>query len=350
MRAQSNRRFMIDPDMYHQLISKRRLGDNVSKRSDLNDVAITPGVTGSEDFLLRLPHTIWGYDLEEHTWHNLFVSGLTQVTWARDTFTRLVLPQDAKELLFAMATSPSEKNGVTQGPNRTGQLLLLHGGPGTGKTLVAETMAEMTERPLYRIRGGDLGTDPEKLEQHFRSISYMCNEWDCVVLLDDADVFLERRALQDLQRNALFLIFFRCLVYFSGTVILTTTRIGTFDEAILSRCQLVINLPSLDEASRKIIWRNLIEMAKEDEIVGSDQLGDMVNEIMEEASKGMRLNGMEIKNMVKMAKLLARSQDTPVAQRHFLAVIRNSRDFSKYLRDLNGGREEEEIARRDRVR
>jgi SpoVK/Ycf46/Vps4 family AAA+-type ATPase len=232
-----------------------------------------------------------------------------------------------------MASSLNERNEII--PSRTGQLLLLHGAPGTGKTLVAETMAEMTERPLYRIRGSNIGTDATKLEENFRAISHMCNEWGCVVLLDDADVFLERRNVADLQRNSLFLIFLRCLDYFTGTIILTTTRVGAFDETILSRCQLVVHLPSLDDASRKLIWRNLIETAKSDDIVDSNQLDDMVDDIME-ASQGMRLNGLEIRNMVKMAKLLARSQDSPLSRFHFIAVMRNSRDFSKYLHQING--------------
>ena len=32
-----------------------------------------------------------------------------------------------------------------------GLIVLLHGGPGTGKTLTAESIAELVERPLYRV-------------------------------------------------------------------------------------------------------------------------------------------------------------------------------------------------------
>jgi SpoVK/Ycf46/Vps4 family AAA+-type ATPase len=151
----------------------------------------------------------------------LFVSGIANVTWAKDSFKELVLPQDVKDLLAAMVTSPRYWAGDSgTSTKRPGQFLLLHGAPGTGKSLAAEALAELAERPLYRISGSNIGTDATQIEQHFRSISHMCNKWDCVVLFDDADVFLESRSMQDLQRNAVFLTFLRCLDFFSGMVIL----------------------------------------------------------------------------------------------------------------------------------
>jgi hypothetical protein len=46
-----------------------------------------------------------------------------------------------------------------------GLLILLHGGPGTGKTLTAESIAETQERPLYRITCGDVGIEPTEVEK-----------------------------------------------------------------------------------------------------------------------------------------------------------------------------------------
>jgi hypothetical protein len=40
--------------------------------------------------------------------------------------------------------------------------------------------------------------------------------FNLVVLLDEADVFLEQRTLQDLQRNALVSVFLRVLEYYDG--------------------------------------------------------------------------------------------------------------------------------------
>lgn len=63
-----------------------------------------------------------------------------------------------------------------------------------------------------------------------------------VVLLDEADVFLEERDMKDLNRNALVSVFLRALEYYNGIVILTSNRVGTFDEAFKSRIQLALHL------------------------------------------------------------------------------------------------------------
>ena len=65
--------------------------------------------------------------------------------------------------------------------------------------------------------------------------------WPCtpscdtsILLLDEADVFLERRSPENLTRNGLVSVFLRKLEYYEGIVFLTTNRVSHFDEAILS--------------------------------------------------------------------------------------------------------------------
>ena len=74
--------------------------------------------------------------------------------------------------------------------------------------------------------------------------------WNCVVLLDEADVFLEQRGLEDLNRNALVSAFLRVVEYFEGILILTTNRVGTCDEAFKSRIQLALHYPPLSEEQK----------------------------------------------------------------------------------------------------
>uniref|UniRef100_A0A4E9E9S0 ATPase AAA-type core domain-containing protein n=1 Tax=Gibberella zeae TaxID=5518 RepID=A0A4E9E9S0_GIBZA len=77
-----------------------------------------------------------------------------------------------------------------------------------------------------------------------------------VVLLDESDMFLEQRSLVNLERNALVSVFLRVLEYYDGILILTSNRVGIFDEAFKSRIQLNLRYKTLDRAQRKQIWKN----------------------------------------------------------------------------------------------
>ncbi|KAH8722459.1 P-loop containing nucleoside triphosphate hydrolase protein, partial [Phaeosphaeriaceae sp. PMI808] len=137
-----------------------------------------------------------------------------------------------------------------------GLIILLHGGLGTGKTFTAESVAEMAEKPLFRVTCGNLGTKPEEVEKYLESVFHLSKIWGCVVLLDEADVFLEQRTLNDLERNALVSVFLRVLEYYEGILILTSNRVGTFDEAFKSRIQLSPHYENLNKAQRQKIWKN----------------------------------------------------------------------------------------------
>lgn len=105
-----------------------------------------------------------------------------------------------------------------------GVVFLLHGPPGTGKTLTAESVSEFLKRPLYSVSVGELGTDCKSLEKALSEVLEVATRWNAVILLDEADIFLERRTLQDVTRNALVGIFLRLLEYHTGVLFLTSNR------------------------------------------------------------------------------------------------------------------------------
>jgi hypothetical protein len=84
-----------------------------------------------------------------------------------------------------------------------GLIILLYGPPGTGKTSTAEAIAAYTGKPLYAITCGDIGITPLDVEENLRMHTERAEEWGCVLLLDEADVFLARRTWTDMNRNAL---------------------------------------------------------------------------------------------------------------------------------------------------
>ena len=62
-------------------------------------------------------------------------------------------------------------------------------------------MADKVGRPLYHVDTHELGTRVEELSIRLRKIMNMAAEWNAIVLLDEADVFLQRRSLSNYSRN-----------------------------------------------------------------------------------------------------------------------------------------------------
>jgi len=266
---------------------------------------------------------------------SLLVHYIDEIRWNEKAFERLVIDSKEKDLIKALVdahtarSKPNDKsklNDVIEGKGN-GLIILLHGGPGTGKTLTAESVAEVSKRPLYRITCGDIGTNAEEIEKNLPDVLLFGNIWGCVLLLDEADVFLEERSEQDLQRNALVSVFLRAIEYYDGILILTSNRVGTFDEAFKSRIQLALHLPPLKKDNRFHIWNNFIDNLRETNAdAGFDQLKAKIKVLARH-----KLNGREIRNIVKVAQQLAQSKKQKLEYRHFKQVIEVSVKFGEYL-------------------
>lgn len=50
-------------------------------------------------------------------------------------------------------------------------IILLRGPPGTDKTLTADSVTELANKPLYRVTYGDIGIDPESIKKYLKYIS-----------------------------------------------------------------------------------------------------------------------------------------------------------------------------------
>ena len=114
------------------------------------------------------------------------------------------------------------------------------GAPGTGKTLTAEIVADSVQRPLYPLTCGDIGTTAAEIESNMAQHSKLARHWNCVMLLDEADVFLSQRT-RDYQQNSMVSVFLRVLSSYDGILFLTTNRVGVLDEAFRSRIHLTLH-------------------------------------------------------------------------------------------------------------
>jgi SpoVK/Ycf46/Vps4 family AAA+-type ATPase len=110
---------------------------------------------------------------------------------------------------------PSTQMDLTRGKGR-GLIILLHGPPGAGKTSTAETIAAYTKRPLYSMTVGDIGSTAGEIERNLQRHFRLAQKWGCVLLLDEADVYLMKRDWHVIQRNSLVSVFLRILEYYRG--------------------------------------------------------------------------------------------------------------------------------------
>lgn len=243
--------------------------------------------------MLAVPY-VRGYALKTKKWLTFFLTNILPIKFSEKAFASLVLPAEQKELILAFVESQVKNkdsfDDIIAGKGR-GMIFMLSGPPGVGKTLTAESVAESMRVPLYSMSAGDLGLDPHRIEESLTQIMEMVAKWNAVLLLDEADVFLEARNTSDLERNKLVSIFLRMLEYYEGILFLTTNRVKQIDGAFHSRIHVSLHYPSLSAFGRRQIWKAFAGHLEDAEL---DSLAQV------------ELNGRQIKNVLKTAQLLAK--------------------------------------------
>ncbi|PVH97971.1 P-loop containing nucleoside triphosphate hydrolase protein [Periconia macrospinosa] len=231
------------------------------------------------------------------------VKHLKEVDWAMTAFTHLVMDRQHKDMLRSLVEQHRSSKGrivtdVIRGKGK-GLVILLHGPPGVGKTLTAESVAEYTHKPLYSINIGEL-TAEDKVATRLQNVFVSAARWDAVLLLDEADVILEKRSFEDFKRNGIVSVFLMMLEYYEGILFLTTNRLSTMDSAFQSRIHIAIKFNPLGRNARRAIWKAFIERLDDTESIGQDELLDNIETMSE-----WDLNGREIRNVMTIAQRLA---------------------------------------------
>ena len=316
----------------------------------------------TDELMLLLPNRVYGFVLRSRRWYFLDIDTIHSVHRRSEGFESLILPQGVARLVEGLVQthgvrdrkpvtgdeSDSEHQfDLVRGKGK-GLIILLHGAPGVGKTSTAECVADYTHRPLFPITCGDIGETAKEVEHNLERNFSLAHRWGCVLLLDEADVFLQARDKEDMRRNSVVSVFLRVLEYYSGILFLTTNKVGHFDEAFKSRIHVSLYYPQLDQETSSQIWkmnlRRLVENKKHIEVNGRE-IKKYAKQHYLRLSKAKRgpWNGRQIKNAFQTAIALAEFDaksdrlDKPILTvDHFQIVAKASEGFDEYLTKIHG--------------
>ncbi|KAL8949006.1 MAG: hypothetical protein Q9222_004846 [Ikaeria aurantiellina] len=300
-------------------------------------------LTAEDANYLLLPARVLGYCFSSKAWAQFHVRkvGAIEPANKKQMMDRLIFPEESASVKVELQVL-IEQHGRTELPliadpikgKGAGLVVLLHGPPGVGKTLTAETFAKCAGKPLYVAGANDIGLEPKTAEATLRRLFELAERWGAVLLIDEADVFLDSRGSRgeaDIYKNALVSIMLRVLEYFQGILVMTTNRVMTFDIAMLSRCHYAVNLKSLTLRQEKEIWQGYVDQLNEQ---NSSKKGDIEWYIKQITKNVTGLSGREIRNIFTTAQTLAQAEPSKkIEGKHLESVYDRLQKFSKDMQN-----------------
>ncbi|KAI5927728.1 P-loop containing nucleoside triphosphate hydrolase protein [Camillea tinctor] len=231
--------------------------------------------------------------------------------------------------------------------------------PGVGKTYNVEAIAELLNRPLLSLTVADIGIVETEIDRELMRWFGLAEVWNAVLLVDEADIFLERRQNRDLARNALVSAFLRRMEYFKGLLFLTTNRVGQIDDVFISRVHAAIEYRPLTSDARVQIWSGFFRKLVKERAGKIQVTPEAKKWVLDRAKSGeTQLNGRDIRNALQTAITLAEvdHEKDPdidpekttvlVGQRHFEEVLHISNKFQSYVASIKREDERKRAANR----
>jgi hypothetical protein len=304
----SMRRVDTNYDLYFGI--DRYAGNDTEGKNVITEV--------TDEILMTTPPYVYGFSFVSKVWGEIQIDKIGDIEFRTDSYDKLVLDPEIKKTIFALVDTDYRENADLINGKGGGCIFLLEGNPGVGKTLTAEAIAERLHRPLYMVTVGELGTDVESLEENLRIILDTAANWNAVLLIDEADIFLEARTDLDIERNAMVGVFLRLLEYYEGILFLTSNRASNIDPAFFSRISMAIHYGDLAAGDRHKIWKTLLANS-----------GIPTN--FADILYGHKLNGRQIKNCIRNANALAKSDKRHVQTEDFMTVINTALKFDNWL-------------------
>ena len=250
-----------------------------------------------------------GKDIVEHAKELLAVVVEPERKKMLQAFVNCVLPQEVKDgIEEALSTRMNAGKFVEWGINDNFEKgltnsMLLHGMPGTGKTMITEAMAAVLGKNLMVLGSGEIQSNvPGQTERNVKEAFKKAKENNAVLLFDECDSILSDRNSVGVIMGAEINAVLTELERFDGEVFLTTNRLHRLDPALQRRIVSKIELGMPTQEAREQIWTNLIpdkmplgkdvdvKKLAEPELTG----GEIKNAILVAARKAIAKNRDEV--------------------------------------------------------
>ncbi|EXL77363.1 hypothetical protein FOPG_08129 [Fusarium oxysporum f. sp. conglutinans race 2 54008] len=310
----------------------------------------------TEHQLILLCPDALAYGLRRKHWMMISLDYVQESVPSNESISNLIIAQDELKTIQALSNRQNSETrhwsaDFIEGKG-SGQIILLHGPPGVGKTYTVEAISEWLHRPLLALTVADIGTVETLVEGELMKWFDLAEAWNAVLLVDEADIFLERRQNRDLARNELVSAFLRRMEYFKGLLFLTTNRVGQIDDAFISRVHVAIGYQALNEETRRKVWSGFFRKLVR-ERAGKVQIASDAKKWVLETAGETSLNGRDIRNALQTAITLAEfeSEEDPdydaalvtvVTKAHFQKVLEMCNRFRSYVTSI---RREDEMKR-----
>ncbi|KAF2970429.1 hypothetical protein GQX73_g3084 [Xylaria multiplex] len=253
----------------------------------------------SGDDLLRANPIVYGFSLTTREFVGFFVDRIRRLRWDEKCFDNFPLRSDLKSLVKTFASKHVKKGkGIDSSVRckREATVFLLHGPHGAGKRTMAKCVAEHFKRPLYTVSSYELGLSVQTFYNNLIAAMDLASEWQAMLLIDEADVYVNGPSSNDGIHNAFVGALLRALDNYSGVLFLTTHHDAAINDAIRSRIRLSIPYKSLSFGSRLLVWRNLLNRM----LGGVDIEERHLKKLAER-----QFDGRQIENIITVAKYVS---------------------------------------------
>jgi len=161
---------------------------------------------------------------------------LVETPYDKDRINTLILPEKSKKELLAMCSATKNKTSYADPfRGKNAKIVLLEGVPGTGKTSSIMGISDFLEMPLIHLSIAALG-DSGSVSYSLSRILQLAESFGAFVLIDEADILLKKRNIDNLQHNNIVTSVLKELESFNGLLFLTSNlAFEHVDEAVHSR-------------------------------------------------------------------------------------------------------------------